>query len=232
MAGYSYAQAPLILSCFWMLKQLPIFPLLMGGGGGGGGGGDARLHLIGDGWSCGRLVVNLFIILRLIAIDYYNNNTSVPPASTGVGLYHLPDFQILNSSYSGGLALLILSFSVYSFLAIIMRNHSGCVLFLVCVTMPFNKFLQYNSDLVAVIASACYSISQLHVPVWHYIRGNFSPQLGDQYPSRSPRPHLVSCPAPFMKGSDQKGRTSLSSRYTLLRPNQVAEPWSHDISGM
>ena len=46
---------------------------------------------------------------------------------------------------------------------------------------------------------------------------------------------LVSCPAPFMHVRERiwsKGSHFLVLEVRILRPNQNAEPWSHDISGI
>lgn len=125
MAGYSYAQAPLLLSLFLDAETTANLYFVDRVGEGGW---NARLHLIGDGWSCGRLVVNLFI-LRLIATLHVDYNNILPYLQLQpVGLYHLPDFQIMNSSYQRS-STSNFSFSVYSYIAImIIRNHSGCVL--------------------------------------------------------------------------------------------------------
>ena len=54
-------------------------------------------------------------------------------------------------------------------------------------------------------------------------------------PTSSAHRELVSCPAPFMHSRERvwsKGSHFLVLEVRILRPNQGAEPWSHDISGM
>ena len=43
---------------------------------------------------------------------------------------------------------------------------------------------------------------------------------------------LVSCPAPFFMHVRVLYRKGLILEVRILQPNQVAGPWSHDISGM